>query len=142
MHHHPDLPWSSGRPGRSGDPTLRVSDAERNEVADLLSRHYADGRLDANEFKERVDATMAAKTRSDLSGVLNDLPPLGPTGTPPRRPRRSRVLLWVALAALIALWSVPWPAYHGLWVPHLPLLLVALGVFWVLRCRRRSSAVT
>ena len=40
---------------------MRVSDAERNEVAEQLSKHYADGRLDAAEFKERLDQAMSAK---------------------------------------------------------------------------------
>ena len=38
---------------RGPDADLRASDAERNEVADKLSRHYADGRLDQIEFKAR-----------------------------------------------------------------------------------------
>ena len=53
------------------DSTLRVSDAERNAVADKLSRHYADGRLDESEFKERLDAAMSAKTQGDLAGLFD-----------------------------------------------------------------------
>ena len=33
------------------DPNMRISDAERTEVADRLSRHYGDGRLDSEEFE-------------------------------------------------------------------------------------------
>src|ERR1019366_5650574 len=55
---------------------LRVSDVERNEVADKLSRHFSDGRLDQVEFKERLDATMSAKTQGDLPGLFDDLPRL------------------------------------------------------------------
>ena len=33
-----------------------------------------DGRLDAAEFKERLDQAMSAKTRADLAGLLTDLP--------------------------------------------------------------------
>ena len=62
--------------GPSTDATLRVSDAERNDVADKLSRHFADGRLDQAEFKERLDAAMSAKTQGDLAGLFDDLPPL------------------------------------------------------------------
>ena len=57
--------------------SLRVSDAERNEVADKLSRHFADGRLDEVEFKERLDAAMSAKTQADLAGLFDDLPAAG-----------------------------------------------------------------
>jgi hypothetical protein len=75
---------------------MRVSDAERNEVADELSRNYGEGRLDEAEFNHRLDQAMQAKTRSDLTGLLDDLPsplatlPGGRSGPPPapRRPTR------------------------------------------------------
>ena len=74
---------------------LRVSDAERADVADRLSKHYGDGRLDQAEFNERLDRAMSATTRSDLSGLLADLPGTEPppeTGRPgrPRPPREPR----------------------------------------------------
>jgi hypothetical protein len=53
---------------------MRVSDAERAEVADRLSKHYGDGRLDQAEFNERLDQAMSAKTQSDLHGLFADLP--------------------------------------------------------------------
>ena len=53
---------------------LRISDTERAEVADLLSKHYGDGRLDQAEFNERLDQAMKAKTYADLDGILVDLP--------------------------------------------------------------------
>ena len=56
------------------DPDLRVSNAERAEIADRLSRHYGDGRLDQAEFNERLDQAMRATTQSDLSGLYADLP--------------------------------------------------------------------
>jgi hypothetical protein len=59
---------------RYSDQHIRVSDAERNAVAELLGNHYADGRLDQAEFDDRVNRTMAAKTRGDLLGLFDDLP--------------------------------------------------------------------
>lgn len=58
------------------DLDMRVSDAERAEVADRLSRHFADGRLDQAEFDERISRAMAAKTVGDLKGLFDDLPDL------------------------------------------------------------------
>jgi hypothetical protein len=55
---------------------MRASDAERTEVADRLSKHYQDGRLDQAEFNERLDRAMNAKTRADFSGLFADLPDL------------------------------------------------------------------
>jgi Flp pilus assembly protein TadB len=53
---------------------MRASDAERADVADRLSRHYQDGRLDQAEFNERLDRAMNAKTRADFNGLFADLP--------------------------------------------------------------------
>jgi hypothetical protein len=57
---------------------IRIGDAERTEVADLLARHFSDGRLDEAEFGDRLDRAMKAKTGADLVGLLSDLP-----GDPP-----------------------------------------------------------
>jgi hypothetical protein len=81
---------------RYSDQHLRVSDAERNVVAELLGKHYADGRLDQGEFDERVTRTMSAKTRGDLTGLFDDLPDsdstagAGPADDGPAVPYRGR----------------------------------------------------
>ena len=64
------------------DQHIRVSDAERTEVADRLAAHYGDGRLNQAEFDERVAQAMSAKTRGELRGLFDDLPEPGPPGTP------------------------------------------------------------
>lgn len=74
----------SGRP--VGNPYLRVSDAERQEVADILKQHAADGRLDTAEFEGRLDRALRAKTRADLAGLLDDLPDLNPARAAGYRP--------------------------------------------------------
>jgi hypothetical protein len=63
---------ASRRRASYGD--LRISDAERAEVVDLLSTHYEDGRLDQAEFDQRLDQAMNARTYKDLSGLFTDLP--------------------------------------------------------------------
>jgi Domain of unknown function (DUF1707) len=55
-------------------PGMRISDAERGEVSDRLSKHYGDGRLDEAEFGKRLDQAMHAVTQSDLDGLFDDLP--------------------------------------------------------------------
>jgi hypothetical protein len=81
---------------RSSDQHLRVSDADRQAVADELAKHYGEGRLDKAEFDERVSQAMSAKTRGDLNGLFDDLPdltaPAGAGGLAGRvgRPGRAR----------------------------------------------------
>jgi len=58
---------------RYSDQHIRVSDAERNAVAERLAAHYGDGRLDQAEFDERVSRAMTAKTRGDLDGHVRHL---------------------------------------------------------------------
>ena len=78
---------SASRRASPPDPGLRVSDAERAEVADRLSKHYGDGRLDQAEFNGRLDQAMSAKTHSDLSGLFADLPAIEPSeAVTPQRP--------------------------------------------------------
>jgi hypothetical protein len=138
------------RPG-SSDQHVRVSDAERAEVAERLAVHYSDGRLDRAEFDERVARAMSAKTRGDLNGLFDDLPDLegrggagdtsaaggaggvsGPTA-PYRVGRRHRGIVRPILgaAAAIVIVSVAWHAFlHFFFIPwFLILALIAAVVF-------------
>lgn len=53
---------------------LRVSDAERAKVGQLLERAVAEGMITLDEFSERYDAALAARTRGELAAVVADLP--------------------------------------------------------------------
>jgi hypothetical protein len=102
-------------------PDLRVSDAERADVADRLGKHYGDGRLDQAEFDERVDQAMKAKTQSDLSGLFDDLP-LGeedeelPLRRPRRRPNHRLLLIALVVVVVASLGSLPTLAFHPGWL--------------------------
>ena len=119
-------PWGRGSSGQrpTPDPNIRVSHAERTEVADRLSKHYGDGRLDEEEFNERLDRAMKAKTRADLDGLFDDLPETGAPAVPgrPRRRHRHPVLL-IALVVVLAVAA----AHAVLWVT-VPLLWLTFGV--------------
>lgn len=124
--------WPSGI-----NPGLRLSDAERAEVAERLSRHYADGRLDEAEFNERLDRAMKAKTHGDLSGLFADLPPgsqeseVSARQRHPRRHHRGRrqhrilpLILIIVVAAVVG---------QALAHSFIPWLLIALLAFIWLR---------
>jgi RNA polymerase-interacting CarD/CdnL/TRCF family regulator len=53
---------------------MRASDEDRDRVAALLQEHHAEGRLTAEEFDERVNAALAARTIGELDELLADLP--------------------------------------------------------------------
>lgn len=52
----------------------RIGDAERDQAAEFLREHHAQGRLDVNEFDERLTAALRAKTQADLDSLFYDLP--------------------------------------------------------------------
>lgn len=120
----------------SADDGLRVSDAERQEVADQLTKHYADGRLDQAEFGERLEQAMGAKTWGDLDGLFYDLPGQAVSAAAPpivrRRHRFGIVVLVVALLVftLPRIWLFPFSPFPGFFrVPWLLLGLVALVAY-------------
>jgi hypothetical protein len=132
----PTRPWG----GRPPDPSLRVGDAERNEAADALSQHFSAGRLDQNELKERLDRAMSAKTGSDLSRLLTDLPSLGPEPAVPPVPRRRRAAgAWLLLAVVfLAFFAFPWHFVQWMWLPHVPFILFGVLAFLLWRRARRG----
>jgi hypothetical protein len=114
--------------GAYSDDQLRVSDAERQEVADRLSEHFAAGRLDQAEFDERVGQAMNAKTRADLNGLFADLPDTGAPAVP-ERPRRRRghpalAFMLIVLLALTAAHAVFWVTVPWLWLGFLVVALL------------------
>lgn len=55
---------------------MRVSDADRNKVAEILREAAGDGRIDLTELDERLEATYAAKTYAELVPITRDLAPV------------------------------------------------------------------
>jgi hypothetical protein len=53
---------------------LRASDADREHVAELLGRAFAEGRLTSEEHSERLEAVYTAKTMGELRPLVADLP--------------------------------------------------------------------
>lgn len=135
---------------------MRVSDADRERVAERLREHFAAGRLTSEELDERVATALGAKTAGELRAVLADLPEPGPTGpdagqqVPPRwagRPaygfRRGPRLLPLALIllffVLLTHGAVGFVVFAFLKIILLLCLVAALvGFFTVARFRRRA----
>ncbi len=54
--------------------SLRVADADREQVIDELREHAGAGRLTSEELEERIGAAYSASTRADLDALRADLP--------------------------------------------------------------------
>ncbi|MEU8774053.1 DUF1707 domain-containing protein [Streptomyces sp. NPDC048606] len=70
---------------RSPEPGgMRASDADRERVVERLRDAVAEGRLDMDEFEERLDAAYASRTYAELEPLTRDLPaPAGEAGAFP-----------------------------------------------------------
>jgi len=67
------------------DPSqLRISDADRHQVAEVLREAAGEGRIDLTELDERLEATYAARTYADLVPITLDLPGVRPSDLPAR----------------------------------------------------------
>ncbi len=102
-------------------PELRVSDADRESAVARLCTHAAEGRLDAAEFEERLEAALAARSAGELARLEADLPRAS-TGAGPRRLKvvsgEVRAYLTV-MVFLVTIWLVtgagyPWPVWPAL----------------------------
>ena len=105
-------------------PDQRVSDREREAVAERLRDAAAEGRLDAEELDERLTVAYRARTVSDLAPLTADLPP-APAPPPARRPipqspdvrRRLATFLTVNIICLVVwLATDPGGYFWPMWV--------------------------
>ena len=135
---------------------LRVSDVERQIVADRLRVAQEVGQLDIHEFDDRVRSVWAARTRGELERVTVDLPAPPPAAAPAHRPGRQvfsdtgggitmRILaiIWAAsLAVNVVVWGLvsatnhdavyPWP----IWLAPAGVVLLVLYVAGIGRPHR------
>jgi hypothetical protein len=65
---------------QSGRSLLRASDAERNQTIEVLAAACAEGRLSLEEYSQRSEAALSARTIGDLTGMTADLPALPQPG--------------------------------------------------------------
>ncbi len=126
---HTDSPLSQG------GSELRVSDAERQATADQLKAHFTAGRLDMDEYDERLQQAFGARARRDLDDLVKDLPPTSPAAAQPRRPRPVFVFAPVLIAiAVLALLTTAVGLAHGFFFPW---WIIPVGFFLLSRHWRR-----
>jgi len=124
---------------------LRISDADRDRVADRLRLAAAEGRLSSDELEERLEAAFTARTDAELAPLTADLPVpaagVAPRGLARRLPARPDFGPYVGVSVmLVAIWALTGMGYF--W-PIWPIL--GWGSSFVFTgslggpCRRRSS---
>jgi len=114
----------------TNESELRIGDAEREAAASALGEHFASGRVTREEYDERSDRVWAARTNSDLTPLLVDLPSLGgPPPQPGRAHRNPRGLAQSPGTQDVSRRGSPRSGFH---IPWLPLILLVVGLsFWL-----------
>ncbi len=77
-------------------PDMRASDAERERIAEILREAVAEGRLEMEEFEQRLDAAYRARTHGELEPIVRDLPAVGAAVAPVAagQPRTGSMARW------------------------------------------------
>jgi hypothetical protein len=112
------------RHGGPHDRGLRAGDSEREAVADILREQHLQGRLTSDEFQERLDRCLTAKTYAELDALVEDFPAVEV------RSRQGRGWGWRPWPFVFVLLVVIAIAANG---GHLFWLAVPLIFFFVLR---------
>ena len=86
------------------DHELRASNDDRNRVVAQLEAHTADGRLTLEEFTDRVDRALAARTHGDLAEVTRDLP--APAASPASGGGRHLLIAFLVAAVALAVLGI------------------------------------
>jgi hypothetical protein len=101
-----------------------ATDAEREAAVEVVRRALADGSLTIEEAEERIGASYAARRRSELLGLLADLPQA-------RSERRLPATRWIALAATLIVLAITAAIAdrHGAF-PLIPLAFILARSLW------------
>jgi hypothetical protein len=115
------------------DLNIRAADADRERIAERLRKSHAEGRLDIDEFQERLERCYQAKTLGELGELVRDLPRQD-------EPSERRSLRWFRpwrlaplapiVIALIVVSAATGHHVFWLWIP-------LLFLFWRLSWWRR-----
>lgn len=81
---------------------MRIGNEEREEAANALAEHFSHGRLDGDEYEERIGLVWNGKTTADLAPVFADLPEPRPAVLRPPPPPADLTLAYGPPAGLPA----------------------------------------
>ena len=117
------------------NPNLRAADADREHTAERLRESHSEGRLDMDEFQQRLERCYQSKTVGELDALVRDLPRHDEHAEQPslgrfRPPGLRLAPLVIALTVIMAVIG-----HHLFWL-WIPLVFLFWRMSW---WRRRRS---
>jgi hypothetical protein len=99
---------------------IRASDADREQVIDVLKDAFVRGRLTKDELSVRAGRALVSRTYAELTGVTADIlvtipawlteaPPPKPDRVPARKPMNKKAVAWTT--CMIILPPTVWAAF-------------------------------
>jgi hypothetical protein len=117
------------RRGGPRDRKLRVGDSEREAVGEILRQQHVDGRLDSDEFQERLERCLAAKTYDELDELVADFP--SPEAEQGRAGRAWGWRSWpFALVPLALIAAIASSGGHLIWLAFPLFFFVVRPLLW------------
>jgi Domain of unknown function (DUF1707)/Domain of unknown function (DUF4190) len=102
----------------NGRGQMRAADVDRDRAVSFLTTAFTEGRLTKDEYDERVETALKARTYADLDLVVTDLP--GARGVPVVRPRGTNGLAIASLACGISQFMLgPLPTIPAIVLGHM-----------------------
>ena len=123
--------------GDTGRGRLRVSDADREQVIDILKTAFVQGRLTQDELSTRAGQALASWTFAELSAITADIP-AGRIAAPPlpqpirastKAPGNRRAVVWAACAMMaLPLMGAAFLTFDGGFIVVFLLVILAMAV--------------
>ena len=103
---------------------MLASDADREQVVEILKAAFVQGRLTIDELRLRAGLALASRTYAELAVTIADIPapplkappaPRPPVAPPGRMPAGAKAAVWAAcvIVALPAVWAAFLTYYGG-----------------------------
>ena len=119
---------------------IRASDADREQVIDVLKDAFARGRLTKDEFSARAGRALVSRTYAELNAITADIlvtipawlteaPPPKPDRVPARKPMNKKAVAWTTCMIILppAVWAA-FLTYSGGFIVLLVFAFVGLVV--------------
>jgi hypothetical protein len=116
---------------------LRASDADRDQVIDILKAAFVQGRLTIDELGARAGQVLTSRTYAELAAITADIPASPIAAPPPPQPARppahrpaakKAVLLGACAVVLSALMGAAFLTFYGGFIVLLLLAFIGATV--------------